>query len=456
MKICSVSDMSHRFVAVNWHIKCDKTNKNVQRKGIVTMLNQGLFEVSNFLRRIFLCFGFLLTTLLVLGTSSAQENPINSPSIGSQPEGLPSAETEDCDIATPCGKELIEKLSRAQGDRGAVDGVGAAARFNHPDGIAIDGFGNLYVVDKLNSTIRKITPSGVVSTFAGVAKITGSADGKGSAARFYNPSGITIDAAGNLYVADSLNDTIRKITPDGMVTTIAGMPGTREPSSPELKTHGNKDGKRFDARFDYPNGITIDDEGNLYVITPSTVRKITPDLIATTLAGGVVYGDEDTKSDGQGTAIRFNSLTGIAVDSQHNIYVADAGNSTIRKITQAGYVSTIAGFALKFGGDDGKGASARFKNLRGISIDSADNLFVADIGGHSIRKITPDGVVSTFLGVPNRYKKIDGERSPTEFITPYGVAVDSNSDIFITDVVNQSIRKLSHAGGIATVAGPNG
>ena len=185
-----------------------------------------------------------------------------------------------------------------------------------------------------NDTIRKITPAGVVTTFAGTAGQSGSADGTGAAARFTNPEGTAVDGAGNVYVADTFNDTIRKITPAGVVTTLAGTAGQG----------GSADGTGAAARFAFPTGVAVDGAGNVYVADTDndTIRKITPAGVVTTLAGTA---GQSGSADGTGAAARFNSPFGLAVDGAGNIYVADEDNDAIREITPAGVVSTLAGTA---------------------------------------------------------------------------------------------------------------
>ncbi|MDR2208258.1 MAG: SMP-30/gluconolactonase/LRE family protein, partial [Azoarcus sp.] len=219
----------------------------------------------------------------------------------------------------------------------------------------------------------------LVSTFAGGENYF--ADGIGSAARFNSPSDITIGAAGNLYVADTKNDRIRKITPTGEVSTLAGG------------EEGFADGIGSDAKFDSPSGIAIDAAGNLYVVDTGNdrIRKITPAGEVSTLAGS-----EEGFADGVGSDARFYGPASIASDAAGNLYVAGSGNNRIRKITPAGEVSTFAGG--KEGFADGIGSTAKFSYPSGIASDAAGNLYVADIGNERIRKITPAGEVSTFAG----------------------------------------------------------
>jgi NHL repeat len=230
------------------------------------------------------------------------------------------------------GLLVIALLVAGCGDGGGGGGGGAGALFNFPAGVATDGAGNVYVADTYNYTIRKITPTGVVTTLAGRAGVYGSTDATGAGAFFGSPRGVATDGAGNVYVGDTSNNTIRKITPAGVVTTLAGTAG----------------------------------------LTGST--------------------------DATGAAASFHLPTGVATDSAGNVYVADFGNSIIRKITPAGVVTTLAGTAGVIGSTDATGAAARFFSPGGVATDSAGNVYVADTSNHTIRKITPAGVVSTLAG----------------------------------------------------------
>jgi streptogramin lyase len=263
---------------------------------------------------------------------------------------------------------------------GADDAVGTAARFRTPSGIASDAAGNLYIADSKNHTIRKISPVGAVTTLAGTAERSGSADGSGAIARFNVPFDIAVGAASNLYVADSGNHSIRVISPTGAVTTLAGAAGFA----------GSADGNGPAARFNSPGGIAADANGNLYVTDTfnHVIRRITPAGAVTTIAG---MAQMPGNADGNLAAARFNTPVGIALDRAGNLYVADTGNHTIRKITPAGVVTTLAGTAGSPGFVDGSGAAARFNLPFGVASDATGNLYVGDSGNYTIRKITPAG-----------------------------------------------------------------
>ncbi|PYI84021.1 MAG: hypothetical protein DME26_13875, partial [Verrucomicrobia bacterium] len=264
---------------------------------------------------------------------------------------------------------------------GSADGTGSAARFNHPFGVAVGSAGNVYVADRGNYMVRKITPDGVVTTLAGRLpqfdgddKRLGSTDGTGSEAQFWSPYGVAVDSTANVYVADSYDNTIRKVTPTGVVTTLAGRAGSV----------GSADGTGSAARFYNPSGVAVDSVGNVYVADTdnNTIRKVSPTGVVTTLAGNAaitnVFGyPEGGFADGGGSAARFNGPGGVAVDSADNVYVADTANHTIRKVTPAGVVTTLAGRAGSDGSADGTGSAARFSNPSGVAVDGAGNVYVA-------------------------------------------------------------------------------
>lgn len=312
-------------------------------------------------------------------------------------------------------------------DRGFVDGAATAAKFSTPRSVAIDQSGNLYVADHTNSSIRKISPTGVVSTLAGNGN-AGFADGAGAAAQFSGPDGVAVDAAGNVYVADAGNNRIRKISPAGVVSTLAGS-----------GIQGNTDGASGVAAFSSPYGVAVDGTGNIYVadLGNSVIRRITPAGIVSTFAGSGVQGS----ADGTGTAAQFHNPNGVATDAAGNIYVTDRANFLMRMITPAGVVTTLAGGAEGFA--DGMGAAAKFEGPTGPCVDAAGNIFVADIGNNRIRRITPAGLVSTIAGGAS-LGYADGPVALARFQNITSIAVDAAGNLYVTDEDNNLIRKISH------------
>lgn len=329
---------------------------------------------------------------------------------------------------TPTGD--VTTLAGLADNLGSADGAGIAARFNGPSGVAVDNSGNAYIADIYNNTIRKISPTGVVTTLAGMAGSTGSLDGTGSAARFNWPSGVAVDSTANVYVADSSNHAIRKITPARVVTTLAG--------SADPAISGSTDGTGTAARFSHPSALTVDSSGNIIVIDQwnNTIRKVTPGGVVTTLAGTP---GQIGSADGAGAAVSFYVPTDVAADNSGNVYVVDSGNQTIRKINGGGVVTTFAGVPGAMGATDGTGSDVRFTNPYGVAVDGSGNLFVTE-NNNTVRKITPAGAVTTIAGSPIQYGSDDGTGSAARFNYPRGVAVDGAGKLYLADSGNNTIR----------------
>jgi len=482
---------------------------------------------------------------------------------------------------TPAG---VVSTFAGTGASGRINGLAASASFYSPYDIEIDRFGNFYVSDYENNLIRRISPSGIVSTMAG--NTTGYSDGTGNEASFYHPAGITLDGTGNIYVADLYNNSIRKVTQAGVVTTIAGN-----------GQYGSVNGNALDATFMYPNGVAVDPSGNILVTEENNplVRKITPAGIVSTLAGGGNVGDGTGTGAGfstvraviydsgylyiatdsylkkialtgynitpvlpaglifdpasgaisgtptvataaknyiitayneggssaatlnitvtgtatapaavaapafsyagpqtytTGTAITplvpnstggavpattygqtlsfarsgvqgnnngplstasFNGPVATASDAYGNIYVSDTQNRVIRKISPNGIVTTFAGSGV-YGFTDGVGTEASFSNIQGIAVDASGNVFVADMYNNAIRKITPAGVVSTYAG-SGTAAYADGIGTAASFYYPSGVAVDASGNVYVADTYNHVIRRITTGRTVSSFAG---
>jgi DNA-binding beta-propeller fold protein YncE len=347
------------------------------------------------------------------------------------------------------------------GVAGNANGTGTAATFNHPGGLAIDSSGtNLYVADgRNNHSIRQIViATGVVTTFTGSPRVRGRADGTGSAATFNHTKGVVHDSAGNVYVADGFNNTIRKVTPAGVVTTLAGSP---------TGAAGNADGTGPAATFSLPMGLAIDSSGtNLYVaaLSGNNIRKIVIATGAVTTLAGSTAGTAGN-ADGTGTAATFSGPKGLAIDSNGtNLYVAARNGNNIRRIVIAtGAVTTLAGSTAGTAGHaDGTGTAALFSAPGGIAIDSSGtNLYVADGGSSTtsstIRRIViATGVVTTLAGTAGVFGHADGTGAAATFNRPEGLTIDSAGNLIVVDRRNNTIRKVTPAGVVTTVAGTVG
>lgn len=334
---------------------------------------------------------------------------------------------------------------------GSADGNGAAARFNYPGALLFDGAGGLFVADTRNNTIRKIVLStGAVTTLAGSAGTSGSADGVGTAARFNNPVGIGSDGAGSLFIADSFNHTIRKfVIATAAVTTLGGSAGTL----------GSADGTGSSARFNHPDGIASDGSGSLFVGDSSNheIRRV---VIATgavtTFAGAIAH---PGSTDAVGADARFFSPSRVVYDGADNLFVADEINTAIRKIViSTGAVTTFVGSANNSGAADGIGAAASFGYLMGLATDGAGNLFVSDSSGCTIRKVViATRAVTTIAGLAGSKGSADGTGSDARFYYPSDLTADQAGNLFVADTFNHTIRKIVIAtAAVTTLAGSAG
>jgi sugar lactone lactonase YvrE len=316
-------------------------------------------------------------------------------------------------ISAPVVISGIVSTLAGSGAVGSLNGQGSAASFNNPSNVAVDALGNVYVADTTNNLIRKISPVGVVTNFAG-SGAAGSADGPAGSATFNAPIGIAVDATGNVFVADSLGQLIRKITPDGVVSTFAGS-GNR----------GSGDAQGRDASFNNPLGISFDSAGNLYVADAynGRIRKVTPSGMVSTLATG------------------FSYPWATAVDGSGNVYVTDPGASRIYKVTSGGGVTSLAGSGSA-GFADGTGSAAMFNNPLGIVLDTAGNIYVGDDGNRRLRKISSTGVVVTLAG-SGISGSSDGTGVAASFNRLAGIALDSGGSLYVADPGANLIRKIN-------------
>jgi streptogramin lyase len=419
-----------------------------------------------------------LTTLAGSASQAGSADGPGSSALFSSPRGLAVDASENVYVVdsgndtirqvTPQG--VVSTLAGSAGKAGYADGTGSAALFNQPQGIAVGPSGNLFVLDTGNRAIRtitlqgvvttqvpwplwiplwspvslaagfdgslflggsnsivKITPGGTGSTLAGTEGQFGLVDGPGSSAKFSNISGLAVDASGNVYAADYQNSVIRMVTPEAVVTTLAG---------------------RQTSPYFGPVNLGVDSFGNVFVpATNNTILKITPAGSVTTFAG---IPNQSGSLDGPVLQALFGAAMSTAVDGTGIVYVADLSNATIRKITPDGQVTTLAGMAGQNGSQDGLGPQARFDGPLGITVDGQGNVYVTD-GSSTIRKVTPDGNVTTLAGTPGQYGFKDGNGAAARFNNPDGIAVDLSGNIFVADCSNAAIRKITPAGEVTTL-----
>jgi sugar lactone lactonase YvrE len=340
----------------------------------------------------------------------------------------------------------VTTIAGAAGTVGSVDGTGSAARFNSPDHLALDGAGNLYVADRLNATIRKVAlASGAVTTIAGAAGMHGSADGAGTNARLEEPDGLAFDGAGNLFFSDRGSTAVRRITlATGAVTTVAGSWGMS----------GSTDGVGPAARFALPAGLASDGAGTLYVADADSyaVRKIVlATASVTTVAGSA---SKRGSTDGAGAAARFSTPLRVAEDGAGNLFVSSG--FAIRKVSlPSGEVTTFAGDSATYGATDARGTAARFRTIRGLVSDKAGTLYVADSGNYTIRKVDlGTAMVTTIAGTALTPGSTDGTGATARFDNPYGLALDGAGNLYVADSTASTLRKIDlKTGAVTTFAG---
>jgi sugar lactone lactonase YvrE len=345
-------------------------------------------------------------------------------------------------VATLAGSGKIGPLGG-----GYADGLALAAQFHDPMGLALDADGNLYVSDWVNHRIRRISSAGTVTTVAGgglPGPYGGLVDGPASDARFFGPEGLAVDAKGNIFIADTLNNRIRRISPDGIVTTVAGGgPGTVYGFDGTLV-----DGPVDIARFNDPSDVVVDTAGLLYVTDRlnHVIRMITPDGQVSTFAGTGQPGS----TDGVGRAASFELPNRIAIDRYGNLYVSegrflDFGERTygfrVRMITPEAQVTTLAGTGEP-GYQDGPALDAQFDVPIGVAVDDDGNVYVVDSGAHRIRLISPDGLVSTIAG-SGVTGYADGPATEAAFWYPIDIAVGPGGKLYVADWKNHRIRIIS-------------
>ncbi|MFF1724315.1 NHL domain-containing protein [Streptomyces sviceus] len=312
-----------------------------------------------------------------------------------------------------------------------------SAQLNRPYGVAVDSAGTVYFSDFNNHRVRKVATDGKISTVAGTGVAGFSGDnGPAVSAQLNYPREIAVDSAGAVYIADTNNHRVRKITADGKISTVAGTGAA---------AFGGDDGPATVARLNLPLGVAVDSTGVLYIADHSNhrVRKVTAEGKISTIAGAGAAGFRG--DGGAAVAAQLNCPYAVAVDEAGDLYIADAANHRVRKVTADGKIGTVAGTgAAGFGGDGGPAASARLNTPVRVVVDSSGDLYIADHGNHRVRKVTADGKIGTVAGTGAAgFGGDGGPAASAQLYNPFGLAVDCVDALYIADHVNNRVRKIT-------------
>lgn len=330
----------------------------------------------------------------------------------------------DCTIRKVSPDGAVTAVARLTPDGSCIRGN---EKFIFIDGLAIDAAGSFYIADGFSGVIRKIAPDGVASVLAGTEGAFGTEDGTGAAARFSQPRARAVDARGNVYVADF--NAVRRISPEGSVTTVPVDLPVTDPFA--------------QSAFITPLGMAVDAAGAAYTMDSLSQRliKMPRDGAAIVLAGSTRAAGAGQTRDGPGAQARFFRVEALAVDAQGNVLLGD--NTTLRKVTPAGVVSTLAGRPGLSDSADGPARDARFKAPSHLVFDAAGNLHVSDAGNHTVRRISPQGEVSTVAGLAEQAGDVDGAGAAARFSTPGDLAVAPDGSVYVADIGNRAVRRLA-------------
>ena len=338
-------------------------------------------------------------------------------------------------------------LTRVAGNsRAGYSGDGAAAtnaQLNEPSGVAVDRAGNVYIAERGNSRIRRVDPAGIITTVVGNGNVGYGGDGGPAAnAALNGPYAVAVDDLGNLYIADTGNSVIRRVSPGGIIATFAGN---------GLRGQSGDGGQATEAKFSWPIALAVSDSGDLYVVDSWNVRKISSGIITTVAGNG---GGEWSGDGGPAIDANLGSPASIALDEGGNLFIADEIDSVIRKVSSLGVITTVAGVGIGgYSGDGGPAISAHLSAPNGVAVDGGGNLYIGDAWNGRLRKVA-SGIITTVAG--NDTHSYSGDGGPAvnaQLNYPRSVAVDASGNVFIADLANQRVRRVSASGIITTVAG---
>jgi hypothetical protein len=362
----------------------------------------------------------------------------------------PSADVvRTVDLSQTVPTKRLETVLAGDGSPG-FSGDGGPATSAHlldPEGVAVDDHGDVFIADAGNNRIREVSPDGDITTIAGNGVYGYSGDGGPAVdAHLARPTALAVDAAGDLFIADDGNDVVREVTPDGIITTVAGtgIPGDT-----------GDGGSATAAEIDGPSGLAVDAAGDLFIADAGNneVRGVAPDGRISTVAGDGTLGDSG--DGGAATAAELDSPEGVAVDASGDLFIADAGHSIVREVDPSGTISTVAGDGTAgFSGDGGAATSAELDNPQGIAVDDEGNLWIVDRDNRRVREVDLAGTISSPIGCGLYLSSGDGGSAvASEMHTPVDVAVDAQGDVYFSDSLNNRVRRISPSGVVTTVAG---
>ncbi len=339
---------------------------------------------------------------------------------------------------SPSGAATLVAGNGASGYSGD-GGPAYSAQLNFPVGLTLDSSGNLFIADSQNNRIRKVTPGGTITTVAGNGTQGYSGDGgAATGAALANPTSVIVDSSGNLMIADSYNGAIREVLPSGKIMTVAGGPGSSSSAS-----------------LGAPDGLAFDSAGNLLISDAGLnhIAKLSPPASLTVIAGNGAF--NYSGDGGPATSARLGSAVGVAIGPGGDVYIADTANAIVRKVSPSGVITPFAGTGTRgFSGDNGPATSAQLIGPYGLAVDRSGNLYISDTSNNRIRKVSTNGTITTIAGngTPG-YSGDNGPASAAQLNQPRGIATDSSGNLYIADFGNHSVRKISSSGIITTVAG---
>jgi hypothetical protein len=350
--------------------------------------------------------------------------------------GLPLSAAEVAPAPEP--GTLVMVAGTGQPGFSGDEGPAVAAKLRVPLGLAVDALGDLLIADWGDDRVRKVDTQGIVTTFAGTGKNGSSGDnGPAREARLNSPDFITCDGEGSVLIAEDLGYRVRKVSADGLITTFAGTGRTGSSGEGGLATR---------ATFNLVDGLAVDRNGNVYIAASASYRvwKVNREGIITTYAGTGVRGSSG--DGGPATQARLNAPVGLALDREGNLYISEFGDfpyfggnigSRVRKVSPDGIITTVAGIGPKgFSGDGGPATAAQLKYPFGLAVDSAGNLFIADLGNYRVRKVDPQGIISTVAGTgPANSFPASGPATATPLRAPSGLAIDAAGNLYISSAI---------------------